>query len=178
MIVAPLGDEAWLDHLARYLDGRLLAPLPRTTLAPGTRLERIPDERHDGVREAYTRDSRSWASFTPVILPGHDDNKSDKTRKLIVKALVHSCIDQPCEFEWSAFSRFPKSYSAHKYVRDENAPDSRRSVGYVRPDHLVNQTAVHVQLYFDHPVPGPITLGSGRHCGFGLFADGRPTTGD
>jgi hypothetical protein len=26
-------------------------------------------------------------------------------------------IDQPCEFEWSAFSRFPKSLSAHKYDR-------------------------------------------------------------
>ena len=70
MIVAPLGDEVWLDHLSPYLDGQELAPLPGTKLPPATRLERIPDRRRDGVREKYTCGSRSWASFTPVILPG------------------------------------------------------------------------------------------------------------
>lgn len=170
MVVAPPGDEAWLDHLAQQLDGQPLAPLPGTKLPSGTRLERIANERRDGVREAYTRESRSWASFTPVILPGHDDHKPAKTKKLILKALAQSGIEQPCEFEWSAFSRFPKSFSAHKYVRDESARDGKRLVGYIRPDHLLHQTAVHLQLRFDRPIPGPITIGAGRHCGFGLFA--------
>lgn len=163
MIVAPLGDEPWLDHLARYLDGQALSPSSGTNLT-GSRLELIPDHPKDGVRDAYTRPSESWASFTPVILPGHDDHKPDKTRKLILKALGQSGIEQPCEFEWSEFSSFPKSYSAHKYDRD------RRPVGYIRPDHLLHQTAVHMRLHFDRRVPGPITLGAGRHCGFGLFA--------
>ncbi|MGQ0637394.1 MAG: type I-G CRISPR-associated protein Csb2 [Planctomycetaceae bacterium] len=170
MIVAALGDEAWLDHLAQQLDGQALTPLPETKLPPGTRLERIPDDRRDGVRDVYTGESRYRASFTPVILPGHDDHKPDKTRKLILKALAQSGVDQPCEFEWSAFSRFPKSYSAHKYIRDESARDGKRPVGYIRPDHLLNQTAVHLQLRFDRPVPGPISVGAGRHCGFGLMA--------
>lgn len=170
MIVAPLGDEAWLDHLTQHLDGQPLEPLPGSTLPPGTHLQLIPEGRRDGVRDAYTRASRLWASFTPVILPGHDDHKADKTRKLILKALAQSGIDQSCEFEWGALSRFPKSYSAHKYVRDERVPDGKRLVGYIRPGHLLDRTAVHVQLRFDHPVPGPITLGAGRHCGFGLFA--------
>lgn len=170
MIVAPLGDESWLDHLAQHLDGQLLEPLPGSMLPRGTHLQLIPEGRRDGVRDVYTRESRSWASFTPVILPGHDDHKPNKTRKLIVKALAQSGIDQSCEFEWGAFSRFPKSYSAHKYFRDERAPDGRRLVGYIRPDHLRDQTAVHLQLYFDHAIPGPITLGAGRHCGFGLMA--------
>lgn len=170
MIVVPLGDEEWLEHFTQYLDGLTLLPEHGTTLTPGTRLELIPESRRDGVRDAYIRESQTWASFTPVILPGHDDHKPDKTRKLILKALAQSGIDQRCTFEWSAFSRFPKSYSAHKYVRDASAADGRRSVGYIRPNHLLHQTAVHVQLHFDHPVPGPITLGAGRHCGFGLFA--------
>jgi CRISPR-associated protein Csb2 len=170
MIVAPLGDDSWLDHLAQHLDGRALAPLPGTTLPPGTHLEQIPDERKDGVRDAFTRVSRLWASFTPVILPGHDDHRPEKTRKLVLNALTQSGIDQPCEFAWSAFSRFPKSYSAHKYVRDESDPEGKRRVGYFRPNHLANQTAVHVELKFVHPVSGPITIGAGRHCGFGLFA--------
>lgn len=75
-------------------------------------------------------------------------------------------IEQPWEFEWSAFSRFPKSFSAHRYDRDG------RPTRYVRPDHLVSQTAVHVTLRFKDglKMPGPIAIGAGRHCGFGLFA--------
>lgn len=170
MIVAPVGDDSWLDHLGRHLDGQLLKPLPNTQLPPGTRLERIADNRKDGVRDAYLRPSCAWASATPVILPGHDDHKPAKTRKLIEKALVQSGIDQPCEFEWSAFSHFRKMLGAHKYVRDENVKGGKRRINYVRPDHLLDQTAVHLRLTFDHEVPGPLTLGAGRHCGFGLMA--------
>jgi CRISPR-associated protein Csb2 len=180
MIVAPAGDESWLDHLAVRLDGQLLKPLPGTTLPHGTRLQLIPADRADGVRDAYTGGAHVWASFTPVILPGHDDHKPAKTRKLIEKALLQSGIEQPCEFEWSAFSRFPKALSAHKYDRQG------RPTGYIRPDHLLNQTAVHLTLHFgrredpndpesrwipaEQPVPGPLTIGAGRHCGFGLMA--------
>jgi CRISPR-associated protein Csb2 len=174
MILAPLGDEAWLDHLTERLDGQPLEPLPGTVVPPGTYLQRIPDRRQDGVRDAYTGESLSWASFTPVILPGHDDRKPDKTRKLIVKALAQSGIDQPCEFEWGSFSLFPKSYSAHKYVRDESAREGKRPVGYIRPDHLLHLSAVHLRLRFEDPVPGPIVIGAGRHCGFGLLACADP----
>jgi CRISPR-associated protein Csb2 len=172
MIVAPLGDDAWLDYLARQLDGLLLQPQPNTTLPPGTRLERIDDKKKDGVRDAYLDPSVAWASVTPVILPGHDDHKPEKTRKLIEKALAQSGIDQPCEFEWSAFSRFRKMLPAHKYRRDPNDPDKKILINYVRPDHLLDQSAVHLTLTFANgiQVPGPITIGAGRHCGFGLMA--------
>lgn len=170
MIVAPLGDDIWLEHLARRLDGQSLKPLNGTPLPPGTRLERIADHRKDGVREAYVRYSRVWASVTPVILPGHDDHKPAKTRKLIERALAQSGIDQPCDFEWSAFSQFRKMLGAQKYVRDDTAKDGKRLINYIRPDHLLYQTAVHLRLTFGHEVPGPITVGAGRHCGFGLLA--------
>jgi len=186
MIVAPIGDDPWLDHLAQRLDGQLLRPLPGTNLPLGTRLELTDARKKDGVRDLYTGQSRAWASFTPVILPGHDDHKPEKTRKLILKALAQSGIDQPCEFEWSAFSAFSKAFSAHKYVRDESAKDGKRRIGYIRPDHLENQTAIHLVLRFgrrkdpndpdsrwipaEQPVPGPLIIGAGRHCGFGLMA--------
>jgi CRISPR-associated protein Csb2 len=101
-----------------------------------------------------------------VILPGHDDHKPAKTRKLIEKALAQSGIEQPCDFEWSAFSRFPKSYSAHKY------DTSGKPAGYIRPNHLLSQTAVHLTLRFKNgiKVPGPLAIGAGRHCGLGIFA--------
>lgn len=167
MIVAPFGDDEILEHLARQLDGRRLVPEHTEQLRGAVFVSRV---RHDGVIDCYTRRCRTWASFTPVILPGHDDRKPEKTRKLIRKALGQSGIDQPCEFEWSAFSHFAKSYSAHKYVRDEQAKDGRHSTGYIRPGHLLELSAVHLRVMFEHPVPGPLTIGAGRHCGFGLMA--------
>jgi CRISPR-associated protein Csb2 len=180
VIIAPVGDESWLNHLAHRLDGQLLKPVRGTTLPQGTRLQLIPEDRNDGVRDAYTRESRTWSSFTPVILPGHDDHKPAKTTKLIEKALLQSGVEQPCEFEWGAFSRFPKALSAHKYDRQG------RPTGHIRPDHLLNQTAVHLTLRFgrredpndlesrwipaEQPIPGTLTIGAGRHCGFGLMA--------
>lgn len=179
MIVAPVGDDAWLDHIARRLGGQQLQALNEKSPEFGFDENGQPNEGPllvplprggDGVTRRYTAGASVWHSFTPVILPGHDDHKPEKTRKLIIKALAQSGIDQPCEFDWSAFSRFRKSYSAHKYVRDASARDGRRPVGYIRPNHLLDQTAVHLQIRFDHPVPGPITIGAGRHCGFGLMA--------
>jgi CRISPR-associated protein Csb2 len=170
MIVAPVGDEDWLEYLATRIDDLELEPMAKTRLPPGTRLERIDNRKKDGVRDAYTQNWSDWASVTPVILPGHDDHKPEKTVKLILKALSQSGIDQECVFEWSAYSHFRKMLGAHKYVRDVSAPNGKRMVNYIRPDHLLEQSAVHLKIQFPHPVPGPIAIGAGRHCGFGLMA--------
>jgi CRISPR-associated protein Csb2 len=166
MIVAPIGDDAVLEHVGRHIDGRRLEPERPEDLRGPVFISRV---RHDRVIDSYTSASRSWASFTPVILPGHDDRKPEKTRKLIEKALAQSGVDQRCAFEWSTFSRFPKSYSAHKYVRDDQSQKGNRQAGYIRPNHLIDLTSAHVQLTFEHPIPGPLTIGAGRHCGFGLM---------
>jgi CRISPR-associated protein Csb2 len=165
MIVAPLGDDAWLDHVSRYLAGQVLEPLRGDEFA-GSDPPLLVPIRHDNVARFYTQPANAWASVTPVILPGHDDHKPEKTRKLIEKALAQSGIEQPCQFEWSAFSRFPKSFSAHKYDRD------RKPTGYIRPNHLLAWTAVHLKLRFNDGVrvPGPLAIGAGRHCGLGILA--------
>lgn len=164
MLAAPVGDDSLLDHLALRLAGQQLWPEEGNEFGeqgPPTlvRVFRDPVARH------YTQGSNRWASVTPVILPGHDDRKPAKTRKLIETALAQSGIEQPCTFEWSAFSRFRNSLSAHKYDRD------KRPTGYLRPPHLQSKTAVHLTLTFDDglEVPGPLVIGAGRHCGFGLM---------
>lgn len=163
MIVAPIGDDGILEHISQQLDGLFLKPEHECDLSRPVFLNRV---HNDKVARYYTDPSNRWASVTPVILPGHDDHKPAKTRKLIEKALAQSGIEQPCTFEWSAYSHFPKSFSAHKYDKD------KRKIGYIRPDHLKNQTAVHLTLTFTNgvEVPGPLTAGSGRHCGLGLLA--------
>lgn len=168
MIVAPVGDGDWLDHLARRLAGQVLKPMRGDEFAGREPPLLVPMSwrARDGVVRAYTESANAWASVTPVILPGHDDHKPDKSVGLIEKALAQSGIEQPCEFEWSAFSRFPKSLSAHKYDMD------KRPTGYIRPDHLMTQTAVHLTVRFvdDLQFPGPLAIGAGRHCGFGVMA--------
>ena len=163
MIVAPVGDDHLLRHLAIRLAGQQLRPTPETKLDHPPTLVRV---RKDNVARLYTESANAWASVTPVILPGHDDHKPAKTRRLIEKALAQSGIDQPCEFDWSAFSQFPKSLSAHKYDRD------KRPTGYIRPDYLLSQTAVHLKLRFHDglKLPGPLAIGAGRHCGLGVLA--------
>ena len=169
MIVAPIGDDAILEHICQYLDGLRLRPERESDLHGPVFLRRT---HNDNVTSLYTQSNgerpgyNRWSSVTPVILPGHDDRKPQKTRKLIEKALAQSGIDQPCEFDWSPFSYFRKMLPAYK--RDSQ----RRQGGYVRPSYLVNQAAVHLTLRFeeDARIPGPITIGSGRHCGFGLMA--------
>jgi CRISPR-associated protein Csb2 len=163
MIAAPMGDDRFLRDLALRLDGQQLKPTAETKIDHSPTLVRV---RGDNVAPFYIQRANAWASVTPVILPGHDDHKPDKTRKLIDKALSQSGIDQRCEFEWSAFSQFPKSLSSHKYDRN------KRPTGYIRPDHLLTQTAVHLKLRFgdDIELPGPLAIGAGRHCGLGIFA--------
>jgi len=165
MITAPIGDDGWLEHIAQRIAGQRLVPERDNQFgdAGPPMLVRVY---RDNVARFYTQPANRWASVTPVILPGHDDKKPAKTRRLIEATLAQSGIEQECEFEWSAFSRFRKSFSAHKYNKEG------KPTGYLRPGYLPTQTAMHMTLTFndDQEVDGPIAIGAGRHCGLGLFA--------
>ena len=165
MIMAPTGGDENLDYLSRRIEGHRLIP------EYGNEFDRqempfLVRTYSKTVTKFYTKHSNLWASVTPIILPGHDDRKRAKTIKLIEKALEQSGVVQKCSFEFSPFSRWPKSISAHKYNRDKKA------VGYIRPDHLLTNTAVHLIIRFNDnlKVPGPLCIGAGRHYGFGIMA--------
>lgn len=163
MITAPPGDEAWLKFLENRLLGQQLVPDPEfCTLLKNPPILTRPLSRSGYDR--YVQTAKEWASVTPVILPGHDDHSPAKTRKLIEKALAQSGVNVPCEYEWRAISWFPKSLPAYKYDRH------KRPIGYFRPSHLVNLTAVHLRLTFETDISGPLVIGAGRHCGLGLMA--------
>lgn len=160
IVAAPVGDERFVAHLKKLLSGQQLQPTSQTRIPNPPTLVAARTQLPAG----YISPAHRWASVTPVILPGHDDRNPRKTHRLIEKALRQSGVEQPCRFEWSAFSQFPKSLPAHKYDRHGHRQ------GYIRPDHLLNQTAIHLMLHFDAQVPGPLAVGSGRHCGFGVMA--------
>ncbi|MBA2113808.1 type I-G CRISPR-associated protein Csb2 [Bremerella alba] len=165
LITAPAGDEQWLRHLAERLQGELLKPEKACEFEEGQipRLLKIPG---DSVTRCFTRASNVWHSVTPAILPGHDDHITSKTQRLIEKALADFGIVQPYQYKWNTVSRFPKSFSAHKTDRN------KRPAGYLRLDHLLSQTAVHLTLRFQDSEPfGPLIIGGGRYYGFGLMAN-------
>ncbi len=158
MIVAPNGHEADLQHLAEQLDGR---ELKREGGGEAPILEYL---RGDGVTRQYTGSSKRWRTVTPVILPGCDDRKPAKAKKLLYAALRQSGVDQPCQFVWGPVPNFPNGLSAHS--RDRQG----RPIGYFRPDHLRRFTAVHACFEFENRQQGPLVIGAGRHYGFGLLA--------
>jgi CRISPR-associated protein Csb2 len=158
VIVAPFGEDANLAHLAEQLDGRPLEP-EGGGIAPILR-----HLRGDGVTSQYTRRSIVWATITPIILPGHDDHKPAKTKKLLETALRQSGIELSCEFTWGAVPNFKNCLSA--YTHDRHG----RPIGYFRPGHLAGLTTVHARLTFAQPIAGPLIIGAGRHCGLGLLA--------
>ena len=158
MIVAPFDQESNLYHLAQQLNGR------RLEREGGTEAPILDQFRGDGVTRQYTGRSATWATVTPIILPGHDDHKPAKTKKLLETALRQSGIEHPCEFTWSSMPNFRHSLPAFKHDRQG------RQLGYFRPNHLDKFTLVHARLTFTTPVPGPMIIGAGRHCGFGVCA--------
>ncbi len=197
MIVAPLGFERELDYLSERLDGRELEPEGQfescksdSKPEPRSRifLQKFTPPRGKFIDACYIARSNAWHTITPVILDGFNrKSKNDKpevvaaaTQRLIARALARAGIESPCEFEWQALPFIRNGLSAHKYDR------RGRHTGYHRPAHLKTQTAVHVRIRFGRretpgdtdsrwiplvvPFPGPLAIGAGRHCGFGLFA--------
>jgi CRISPR-associated protein Csb2 len=186
MLIAPIGKERELEHVAARLDGAELEfkdagevydtgtppriPLPHS-------IERFNPPQGKFIDKCYLGRSKVWQSVTPVILDEHIDKKMRETKdgqkikyrdpedfqRLIILALQRAGIETPCKFTWQTLPFYKNCLSAHRY-------DRNKRLNYLPPKRLDGKTAIHLRLMFEHEVPGPITLGAGRHCGFGLMA--------
>lgn len=153
---------ALCDRLGQLFDGQELAPLSDEKRFPSIFLERIA--RRDTVLPYYTGISCVWASVTPVLLPGYDDRKDHhgdhqkrlaRAEQLVRKALRQANINVPSQVELSRVPYWVGSLHAQNY----------------RPrEKLAHYPCWHVRLTFDRPFTGPLVIGAGRHCGFGVFA--------
>ena len=116
-----------------------------------------PMDRSDNVVNHYTRAARSFHTVTPMILPGYDDMKYSKARKLVLKAL-----------EQAGFSADDLEDIYLQKAPFRNGCYGPRS--YSLPEYLKGKSAMHVQLTWKEPITGPLVIGAGRHFGLGLFA--------
>ena len=155
-------DGILCDRLGRLFDGQELMPLSDEERFPKVFLERIVQR--DTVLPCYTSISRVWASVTPVLLPGYDDRKYHRGYKqkrlaraeqLVRKALRQAGINVDGLVE---LSRVPY-WDGSLHTRD-----------YRPREKLTHYPCWHVRLTFDRPWTGPLAIGAGRHCGFGVFA--------
>jgi CRISPR-associated protein Csb2 len=142
---------------------------------------------NDSVVRHYTRSASSWATVTPVVLPGYDDpahyrrrlergvspeeqrlllgRLDDRIDGLLRKAIVQAgfpeALSKHAELEWRKTGSWPGSDLADRYGV---------------PDHLRRFPRLHVTLHWRDArggavrVPGPVCLGGGRFYGLGLFA--------
>ncbi len=157
------GDGRVIGTLGGLLHGHELEPEhPKDRL--GARLIRIDQPPRDSVVRRYCDDSKTWASATPVLLPGYDKHKQHRgdqqkrlarAEQLLCKALRHADIQQPAEIELSRVPLIPGTAHVHDY----------------RPrEKLSHYPRYHVRLTFNQPVAGPLSIGAGRHVGFGVMA--------
>jgi CRISPR-associated protein Csb2 len=135
----------------------------------------------------YTRSASTWATVTPVVLPGYDDpahyrrrlksrtgaeeqkqllgRLNDRIDGLIRKAIIHTGFSKElanrAEIEWRKVGFWPGVDMADRYGV---------------PDHLKRFPRYHVKIRWCDAnghliqVPGPICIGGGRYYGIGLFA--------
>jgi CRISPR-associated protein Csb2 len=137
--------------------------------------------RTDRVLQRYVSESTTWATVTPMVLPGYDDpgRLREKVRKakdaeeqklllerlmkrresLVRKALRHAGLGDEL-----AFSAEIETQEIGFLAGVDKA--SR----YAVPSHLAASPRLHVKLTWPVKVAGPLCLGRGRFSGLGLFA--------
>jgi CRISPR-associated protein Csb2 len=157
VLVAELADtrETHLHWARQMLPGQFL-----TDDKTGDRKAMLtPLTGGDWVLRQYTDAADSWATVTPVVLPGSDEGKFTKAEKLLVKAVHHAGYSSEAiaDLEFRTVSFFPGCDLALRFQR----PD------YLKKDHW---SVYHVRICWKQPVKGPLALGAGRHCGLGIFA--------
>ncbi len=141
----------------------------------------------DRVVGRYVESAESWATVTPVVLPGYDDPahyrrrltnvvSSDDQKHLLgrlsarVERLLRKAISQ------AGFSRELADHAVLEWRQVGFWPGTDLASRYRVPDHLQRFSRWHVQLSWrdsaNRPIPisGPICIGGGRFYGLGLFA--------
>ena len=115
-------------------------------------------ERPKEVYPLYHSQSEAWCSVTPVALPGHDDGRQTKAERLFLKAVQQAGLPVDAVEEFTL-------------RKAPFWPDSQHPMLYRHPqDYLKQWPLWHAHVCFKRAIPGPVSIGVGRHCGLGVFA--------
>jgi CRISPR-associated protein Csb2 len=167
MIYAPAGGrQGEIDTLRRMLAGCELSDAHQQ---PQALITMLPHS--DAILRRYLpqKSAYTWSTVTPVILPGHDDRKDQKTDALLRKALRQAGyadeLVQHAELVWRDVGFWPGADRVDRYFV---------------PQHLREYPRYHVQVTWQDAgkrpvaIPGPVVFGGGRYSGLGLCASEAP----
>ena len=121
--------------------------------------------------EVWRRRSRRWVSVTPVALPRHPGRLRGGTgaarakawalaESAVVAACTHVGLPVPSAVQVSLSPFLAGARAVARF------PAFSQSVQDGKP---VRRQLVHASLTFEHPVAGPLMLGTGRFLGLGLM---------
>jgi CRISPR-associated protein Csb2 len=150
------GTESHLSWARQMLPGQFL--IDERTKDPKAML--VPANESDWVLRRYIDPVDTWATVTPVVLPGSDEGKFAKAEKLFFKALRHA------GYSPAALATNPEFRNVSFWRGGELALSFQRP-DYLKKDHW---SVYHMLLRWKRPAKGPIAIGAGRHCGLGIFA--------
>lgn len=139
------------------------------------------------IVRCYVEPADTWATVTPVVLPGYDDpghyrrrlkkgTTADEQKRLLerlderIESLLRKAIVQ------AGFSQELAAYAELEWRKSGFLPGTDLADRYGMPDHLKRFSRWHVRLRWRDmqrkpiALPGPLCLGGGRYYGLGLFA--------
>lgn len=179
-----------VQHLARLLAAQPL--IDEHSEQPAALLARLPNA--DAMVSRYTCEATTWATVTPVVLPGYDDPRKlrralspnkDATSEPVdagrQKRLL-STLDRRTDFLLRKAIRqagFPDELARHAEIDWSGSgfwPGTDLAARYAIPATLRRFRRLHVQITWKDgagiaiPIQGPLCIGSGRFVGLGLFA--------
>jgi CRISPR-associated protein Csb2 len=146
---------------------------------------------NDGAIKAYFQPAETWATVTPVILPGYDDPRklrqrlrAANTTKLTAeeKSALLQKLDKRIEFllrkaiRQAGFSDALAQYSDLEWRSTGFLPGTEFASRYAVPEQHRRYRRLHMRITWRSSdglkikVPGPICIGGGKFSGLGLFA--------
>lgn len=152
-------------------------------------MEPLDFENH--IETTYLQYSSSWATVTPVILPGFDDpggirkklsKKSDSRLTAAEKNQLLQKLDARIDqllrksIRQAGYSEQLAQHADISWRGTGFLPGTVLSQNYFVPSHLQRFRRYHVRINWrdenGNPIkiPGPLILGGGRFIGMGLFA--------
>lgn len=154
LIAEPFGEDG--SH-ASWAESRLRNGLLKDIHGSERAALLEPRSSSRGVIDRYVRESRTWTSVTPIVLPGFDDCEYEKAVRLCFDALRQANL--PVEGVQELSLRKAPYW-----------PGALHPAQYRRPDYLRHRPTWHLKLVFREAVAGPLSIGAGRHCGLGVMA--------
>lgn len=173
-------------RLAQRIDGLELSD--EKAEAPVALLSRLPDS-DKLTGDNYLVSSATWATVTPVVLPGYDDPRklrqrlrqnsgltADEKNALVAK------LDQRIEsllrkaLRQAGYSEAVTRHAAIEWRGSGYLPGTDLASRYMTGDQHRRYRKLHVRIQFrdEHgqalPIPGPLCIGGGKFSGTGLFA--------